>query len=344
MSACRRIAFALQAHEVRSRQGIIMTRKILLARPRLDCSFKQGPVPDVVGPPLNPILCEFGRFLDQMQAFHEARGDTVVVDERPLWRFELSELQVRAADFDRVYFPHKLRQQFPIGPNAWFYKNAPLAGFMTVDPAGWGASLSFLPPPVSPSEIADQRYAVLRERISRNESIFTQPAVTGPPVAGEYDLFLCQLPHDETIQFHSRVGVSEALAAVLVHCRNVGRRLVVKGHPANPKSMEPLRMLISAYPEVVWVDDLSIHACIAGAACVFTVNSGSGMEVLLHDRPLIRFGRAEYDAVVDQAAIGDVAQARGRTSSTRERAAFIHAYLSRCLVIDEPKSFEIVLT
>ena len=67
-----------------------MTRRILLARPRLDCSFKQGSVPEIVGPPLNPILYEFGRFLDQIRAFHEARGDTVVVDEQPLWRFELT--------------------------------------------------------------------------------------------------------------------------------------------------------------------------------------------------------------------------------------------------------------
>lgn len=67
------------------------------------------------------------------------------------------------------------------------------------------------------------------------------------------------------------------------------------------------------------------------------------MDVLLHDRPLIRFGRAEYDAVVDQAAIEDVASARGRISTTRERAAFIHAYLSRCLAIDDPKTFETIL-
>lgn len=343
MSACRRIAFALQGRGTRRYHEIIMTRRILLAKPRLDCSFKQGPVPDVIGPPLNPILREFGRFLEQIQSFHEARGDTVVVDEQPLWRFELSELQARAVAFDRVYFPHKLRRQFPIGTNAWFYKNAPLAGFMTVDPSGWGASLSFLPPPVSPSEVADQGYAVLRERIARNESLFAQPALKGPPVPGAYDLFLCQLPHDETIRFHSDVGVSEALAAVLAHCRAAGRRLVVKGHPANRKSMEPLRAMTAAYPGAAWVDDVSIHACIAGAACVFTVNSGSGMEVLLHDRPLIRFGRAEYDAVVDKAAIDDVASARGRISTTRERAALIHAYLSRCLAIDDPESFETVL-
>ena len=214
---------------------------------------------------------------------------------------------------------------------------------MTVDPAGWGASLSFLPLPTSPSEAADRRYAVLRERIFRNESIFTQPALTGPPVAGDYDLFLCQLPHDETIQFHSDVSVSEALAAVLAHCRHLGRRLVVKGHPANRKSMEPLKALTSAYAEAVWIDDVSIHACIAGAACVFTVNSGSGMEVLLHGRPLIRFGRAEYDAIVDQAKLDYIPEGRGMASSTRERSAFIHAYLSRCLAIDDPKSFEIVL-
>lgn len=321
-------------------------RKILIARPRLDCSFKPGPVPDVPGAPLNRILFEFGRFIDQIRSYHEACGDQVEVDERPLWQFTVEEMQRRSPMVDRLYFPHKLRDQFPIGANAYYYKNAPLPGFMTIDRLGWGASLSFLPLQVRPSVAADRRYEILRDRIRRNISIFEQPPMSAPPMSAPYDLFLCQLPHDETIQFHSEVGVAEALKAVVEFCESRRRSLVVKGHPANPKSMQPLREITEAAQGAIWVDHLSIHDCIASAECVFTVNSGSGMEVLLHDRPLVRFGRAEYDSVVSRAsATGQsISETSARSSTTRERAAFIDAYLARCVEVDDLESFERVLS
>jgi hypothetical protein len=241
---------------------------------------------------------------------------------------------------------NKLRDQFPIGDNAYYYKNAPLPGFMTVDPVGWGASLSFLPLQAPPDAAADRRYDILRDRIRRNISVFDQPPMSASPTRAPYDLFLCQLPHDETIQFHSDVGVPEALSAVVEFCESQHRRLVVKGHPANPKSMRPLREITEAARGALWVDHLSIHDCIASAECVFTVNSGSGMEVLLHDRPLVRFGRAEYDSVVRQASATaeSISETDPRSSTTRERASFLDAYLSRCLEIDDLDSFDRILS
>jgi len=78
-------------------------RKILIARPRLDCSFKPGPVPAATGAPLNRILFEFGRFIDQIRSFHEACGDHVEVYERPLWQFTAEDMQVRALTSSRDF-------------------------------------------------------------------------------------------------------------------------------------------------------------------------------------------------------------------------------------------------
>lgn len=322
-----------------------MRRTVYLARPRLDCSFKPGPTPAAPGPPLNGILAQFGEFLDRLQAYHEDRGDRVIVDVRPLWQFGLEEMQKRARTCDRLYFPHKLRAQFPIGPNAFFYKNAPLGRYATVDAQGWGASLSFLPLEFEPGEAADTLYAFLQTRLERNESIFDQPPRGAAPVESSYDLFVCQLPHDETIRFHSDVSVAEALSVVIAHCEASERCLVVKGHPANRKSMLPLKALADASAYALWVDDVSIHSCMAFARRVYMVNSGSGMEALLHDRPLIRFGRAEYDSVTPKAdlTVDSVAQIGEMRSDTRTRAAFISAYLSRCVALDEPASFARIL-
>lgn len=322
-----------------------MTQTIFVARPRLDCSFKEGPVPNVVGAPNHPILARFGQFIDRLEAHHRSLGHHVISDLRPLWRFELDEMQYQATHCDHLYFPHRLRCQFPIGDNALFYKNAPLNGFMTIDPAGWGASLSFLPFDVEVSESADLLFERVRRRTTQNDSIFDQPPLSGRPIAGPYHLFVCQLPHDETIKYHSDVGVVDALAATLAYCKAAGIPLLVKGHPANPKSMAPLKAMTEASSEGLWVDDISIHTCIQNAEAVFMVNSGSGMEVLLHDKPLVRFGRAEYDSAVAQARpdVASIAVALAEQTSTRERAAFISGFLNRCVELDDPGSFQRVL-
>jgi hypothetical protein len=113
-------------------------RRIFLARPRLDCSFKRGPVPAVEGPPQNALLAVVGEFLDRLVAYHRGLGDIVTVQTLPLWQFDLETMRGRATDNDRIYFPHKLRSQFPISENTFYYKTAPFADYFTVDPAGWG--------------------------------------------------------------------------------------------------------------------------------------------------------------------------------------------------------------
>ena len=46
-----------------------------------------------------------------------------------------------------------------------------------------------------------------------------------------------------------------------------------------------------------WVDDMSIHQLIDNAKVVVTVNSGVGLEAILHGKSVFTFGRADYDTV-----------------------------------------------
>ncbi|HTR86572.1 MAG TPA: hypothetical protein VMI56_18970 [Reyranella sp.] len=319
-------------------------RRIFLARPRLDCSFKRGPVPAVEGPPTSSLRVRFGRFLDRLEAYHRESGDVLEVETRPLWQFELEAMQKKARQNDRLYFPHKLRSQFPIGDNALYYKKAPLDEY-TVDPAGWGASLSFLPPPLVFSAEAEELFVRLRGRIARNESGFDQPAPGSRPVAGPYSLFVCQVPHDETIQFHSTVTVAQALTAVIAYCERRGVTLVVKGHPANPEAMQPLRALTDASRAARWVRDVSIHTCLAGADRVYLVNSGVGFEALLHDKTVIRFGHAEYDCVTPMSApdVNSLIALEAHRHSREDNAAFLHGYLRHCIQSDDPASYAAAL-
>jgi len=322
-----------------------MKKRIFIARPRLDCSFKPGPVPDSEGPPRNGVLKKFGAFIDGIAEYHDTAGDEVTIVCRPLWAFEFAEMEAACRDHARVYFPHKLKSQFPIGDTAVFYKNAPIAGYYTVDPNGWGASLSFLPPPLLSGPAADATFEHLRVSVARNESIFDQPDTKAPPVVEAYDLFICQLPHDETIRYHSDVTVEQALSVVLDYSRRTGRTIVVKGHPANPRSMVPLKHLTLSCPTAKWVDDISIHSCFASADRVFLVNSGSGMEALIHGKPVIRFGRAEYDCVTPQSPpnVEALIEIVNRPYDLSEYPAFLHSYLQRCIRVGVPADFTRVL-
>ncbi len=51
------------------------------------------------------------------------------------------------------------------------------------------------------------------------------------------------------------------------------------------------------HPDTLWVDNVSIHDLLSKCFCVYTVNSGAGFEALLHKKPVVTFGQAEYDCV-----------------------------------------------
>lgn len=318
-----------------------MTRRIFIARPRTDCSFKQGPVPATIGLPLNRVRRLYEAFADGLEAYHRLCGDEVAVEHRPLWQFDLETMQRRSPEFDRVYFPHRLRTQFPIGPNAIYFKSSPFADYFTVDPVGWGASLSFLPTSGARQPASMDLMERLGERVRTNESVFDQPPQGGRPVPGAYHLFVCQLPHDETIRFHSDVGVEQALSTTIRYAEQRGLTLVVKGHPANLKSMAPLRARTEASSAAIWVDDHSIHTCLAYAQKVFLVNSGVGFEAFLHDRTVIRFGRAEYDEVTPRADpdVASLVALETHEHSLTDYADFLARFLSRCVHVGDPATY-----
>lgn len=195
----------------------------------------------------------FGTFLDNLELYHRSHGHDVVVDRRPLWQFELAEMQACATSFDLVFFAHRLRNQFPIGSRARYFKTTPFSEYVTVDANGWGASLSWLPVKPIVNDNALGFFDELKQRISSNTSLFDQPPLDMAVGINNYLLFVCQLPHDETIRFHSSVSVEDALKTVIAYAEQTGRPLVVKGHPANPKSMAPLKAMTEACQMAHWV-------------------------------------------------------------------------------------------
>lgn len=51
------------------------------------------------------------------------------------------------------------------------------------------------------------------------------------------------------------------------------------------------------YGHWVGANQCSIHFLLKNCEAVFTVNSGTGMEALLYDKPVYTFGEVDYEAV-----------------------------------------------
>ena len=271
--------------------------------PRLDVMFKRGPVPEQRGS-IAPIRMHWDRFVRHLARLWSTSGHSVKIIEHPLWQItpELVEYDSKSADL--IYIPHKSVDNWLISDNMQYkiryYMQMVIPELFSIDPIGWCASASYWPIP--PKRFEDDEternniLAVLKSRINSNTSKFDQPTRVFPNTIKNYIFFPCQLPHDETIQYHSKVSVEDALEMTLKWAAQNNKQVLIKGHPINPSSMEPLRVIAAKYPHM-WTDDYSIHQLIRNARMTVTVNSGVGFETLLHGKRVAIFGDADYEAV-----------------------------------------------
>ena len=285
--------------------------KVGILFPRLDVTFKEGPVPEGRGP-IEPIRLYWQQMGDRILQAHRKKGDWIQFIEKPLWQFT-SEF-VESLDADIVYVPHKSSDTFPIADicktEVRYYMQTVFPWQFYIDSKGFAGGASRYPFDFDMDrEIPlGSFYAQMQIRALTGESKFKQPPVGKIAIEadGPFVLFLCQIPHDETIKYHSDVSVWDALDATLKATKELNMPLVVKGHPVNPGSMIPLNSLCKLYKHVHWVDNASIHDLIPRAHAVVVVNSGTGMETLLHKRPIVTFGRCEYDCVSNKATTDNI--------------------------------------
>lgn len=265
-------------------------RKVLILQPRLDCSFKKGHVPTVEGPPNHPLRKHYLPFYDNLHKRHLNLDDSVYYEKKALWQFDPKDYI--DSDYDIVYVPHKQKYQFDLGDKGRYYMQQVVPSIFSIDENGWGADLKNKIYPTKD----DGAYDMLRKRIESNESKFAQPAYDPDFREKGYVLFVCQLPHDETIRYQSKVSVLEALEITLSDAALVGSKVIVKGHPANPGAMKELKELTLKYSETAtWVENISIHQLLQNCSFVALVNSGVGIEAMFHGKLVLRYGDADYN-------------------------------------------------
>ena len=270
--------------------------KIIILAPRLDVPFKDlGPIPEQRGP-IPPIREHWRNFVFLKFNLLRAQGHDVQIIEKPLFQF--TEEFVASLDYDQIYIPHREAHSLP-AKNALYYMQTVFPWRFYVDPKGFAGGSTLYPFPKTLLERADStgldRFEY-RNRMLEGLSKFDQPK-SGKWNMHGYVLFTCQIPHDQTILYHSDVSVEAALRATCEATKKNGMTLVVKGHPVNPGAMETLRKIALEYSHVVWIDNVSILDAVVNAQSVVTVNSGTGMEALALGKPVLTFGRCEYDCV-----------------------------------------------
>jgi hypothetical protein len=321
-------------------------QKILLLAPRLDVSFKHNPtitkIPTQIGQTL-PGKEEWGIFANLLENEYKSRTDTNF--ERlnlALWQFNYEIL--KNYEYDTIFVPHKEKHNFNIkNKHVYYYMQTTFPWIFSVDSKGWAGGASVYPyhSLYKNSTGTTTVFDTLRLRALENKSKFQQPKYTDIQLPDEFALFTCQIPDDETVKYHSSVTVGKALIYTCEATRKLGIPLVVKGHPINENSMIGLKNSLRNYSHVTYLDKVSIHQLIGRSKCVVTVNSGTGMEALLHKKPVVTFGQAEYDCVTNHATkntIADVLQ--NLTYNLDDVIRFFDGWYKWCYDITIEESFK----
>lgn len=274
-------------------------KRVLILKPRLDVMFKESYVPEERGP-ISPIRKHWKNFVDLCYMEHLKRGDEVQILELPLWQFTPKIVQDIGPDL--VYVPHREQHNFTVPKRAEcietrYYMQTVFPWRFYVDSLGYAGGASFYPMDLKDGDKNGPWFDILREYALSGKSKVDQPPKGRCTIDGDYVFFPCQIPHDWTILHHSKVTVEEALERTCEATQEFGINLVVKGHPVNPGSMDNLKKICTKYKNTTWLNGISIHDIIPRAKAIVVVNSGTGMESLLYLKPVITFGRAEYDIV-----------------------------------------------
>lgn len=279
--------------------------------PKLDIQWKEpaiGTQPRLVDADSDTarLRLYWRQFADILAQTLVQHGEVAEIIELPAW--EITRERVEVSNHDVALVPHQCLEQFGEGEKpCFFYMQVFCQWLFTVDRLGWSAASSRYPCAVSQQTYHDNGLVALYRQalLGVNGSKFSQPSsqsreslVCGGQIPeGGYVLFPCQIPHDLAVTQFSDVDVLQLVKNLVRWANKRKISLVVKPHPANPKAMQSIKPLLKG-KSVYWADQASVHDLIEHSDAIFTINSGVGFEAMLHGKPVVAFGRVDYDAAV----------------------------------------------
>ncbi len=313
-----------------------MSKKIVILKPRLDVTFKYfGPVASE-RKAIEPIRLYWKNFIDLIKVEHEKNNETVEVIEKPLWEFNVDF--VKKLNFTAIYIPHHSIDTFDKKKEltgALYYMQMVFPWLFQVDPLGWCASASKWP--IKPLKKSNGEIFKKYQKFAFSGlSKFDQPARKNFEFDNSFILFLCQITNDETIKLHSEISVKDALVKTLDFAKTKKIQIIVKPHPLNRESMKPLGRIvldrINNGENILWARNINIHDLLSNCEAVFTVNSGAGMEAILHNKPVFCYGRSDY-ASVSHYILKDEINWSERNKYIKNYKGFFEAYVNSMISV-----------
>jgi len=299
--------------------------KVLILKPRLDLPFKKLGL-GVTNTNLPDIRKPWEEFVNNLKRHHVQNGDKVIVVEAPRWQFNKSLIE--AYNPDRAYVPHVEEHNFEGGPKCFYYMQTVIPWLFTVDGQGWAGGGSYLKNAnYDDIEYDDGKtFDFYQNRAKSGDSKFDQPKNTSFDLDEPFVFCPLQLPHDETIKWHSPVSVEHFVDRMCEWSYRSGIKVVFKGHPINKASMEPIKRIIKH--RAIYVEDVSIHEIMPKASAVYVINSGTGMEAMLHEVPVVRFGYADYNNAVVRGHLDNMEfmDKAYKEATTQDREDMIYTY------------------
>jgi len=162
--------------------------------------------------------------------------------------------------------------------------------------SGWSSLAHEYDYNIDVDDIRDEMQKFCDEYISNNLSRVVQPKTAFVP-SEPYVLVLQQLTNDHVMCF-AHLDCQTLMDEVTELHKNTQYTVCTKEHPMSDPVAHKGEVPIKCDPSV-FVATGSIHKIIAGAAAVYTVNSGGGFEALLHGKRVFTSGDCDYHWVTD---------------------------------------------
>jgi hypothetical protein len=190
----------------------------------------------------------------------------------------------------------------------WHVKDAALPGYFSIDKTGYSgwsslADLDELPDSakvISDAEV-EARWRQLQDQfVAARVSKYPQSEQSFLAPKGRFIFLPLQVTTDTVAQL-AWISTFQLAQLLVKLAPNLGYELVIKRHPkcADPR----IQSFITRHrgrPHIHFTD-ASIHEILPKAHAVVTVNSGVGLEALLHGKPVITTGKSEYGFVAHKA-------------------------------------------
>ena len=218
-------------------------------------------------------------------------------------------------------------------------QEAPLAGYCTFDPSGFAGFASTATDHSAirqfvagvPDEVLEHNHQEMIERyVNGNVSKYSQSTET-KPISGRYVFVALQVSTDVVAQLGWMSGM-ELLESVLEYYRGTDTQVVVKRHPfcRSMKVQECLERWEAAGDIIR--SNSSIHGILKNALVVFTINSGVGLEALMHGKTVVVAGSCDYSYAAKVAKsrdeLGEI-MAADLTPERRRIREFLYFFVRR---------------